>query len=84
MENREKTKKLKKEQEIQDICIKTNQIKPAFNMIWRKQILKIYLEETATDKAFNIAKNPEYDQQNRGISLIFYYTPILHKGREGA
>ena len=31
-------------------------------MIWRKQILKIYLEETATDKAFNIAKNPEYDQ----------------------
>ena len=53
-------------------------------MMWRKQILKIYLEETATDKAFNIAKNPEYDQQNRGISLIFYYTPILHKGREGA
>ena len=25
-------------------------------MIWLMQILRIYLEETATDKAFNIAK----------------------------
>ena len=53
-----------KKQEIQDISIKTNQIKLVFNMIWLMKILKIYLEELPRktfagkillDKAFNIA-----------------------------
>ena len=37
-------KKLKK-QVIQDIFIKTNWIKLAFNMVWIMKILKIYMEE---------------------------------------
>ena len=35
----------KKPQKIQDIFIKSNQTKPAFNTIWLTEILKIYLEQ---------------------------------------
>ena len=41
--NTEKIQKVK-EQQIQDVIIKTNQIKLVFN-IWLMEILKIYLEE---------------------------------------
>ena len=47
--NKERIKNLKI-QEIQDIFIKTNQIKLVFNMVWN------------TYKAFNIAKNQKYDE----------------------
>ena len=31
-------------------------------MIWFMQILKIYLEKTASDKVFNTAKNPKHHE----------------------
>ena len=53
-----------------------NLIKHAFNMIWLMEILKI-ARRTASgkilrDKAFNIAKNPEYDGYQRGFTSMVY------------
>ena len=49
-----------------------NQIKLVFNMIWLMEILKIQQKKAASDrvlryKAFNIAKNPKYDANERGL-----------------
>ena len=59
LKTKKEYKNLKK-QEIEDI-IKTNWIKHVFNMTWLMEILRIYLEESASDKvlddkALNIAK----------------------------
>ena len=64
-------------QEIQDILIKNNQIKPAFNMIWLMKILKIQPDLKASDKVFrkkpfNIAKNTKHDGYQGRLALIVY------------
>ena len=43
-------------------------------MTWLMEILKIYRKEqrkVLCDKAFNIAKNPEYDGHQCGITSVF-------------
>ena len=75
-----KNKELKnlKKQEIQDIVIKTNQIKLVLNMIWLMEVLKIQTEQLAAadkvlrDKASNIAKNLKYDGYQRGLGLMVH------------
>ena len=65
-----------KKHEIQTIFTKMNLIKPAFNMIWPMEIIKIQQEEqlliVLKDKAFNIAKNPKYDGYQRGLASMVY------------
>ena len=63
--NKERMQKLK-EQEIQNIFIRTNEINIAFSMIWLMDILRIFLEEQLLIKYYmlkylNIGKNPKYD-----------------------
>ena len=72
--SKERIQKLK-ETEIHDIFIKMNQRKLAFSMTWFKKFLRIYLKRAASDKilrdkAFNIAKNPEYDGHQRGLASM--------------
>ena len=43
--NKERTKKKKKKQLIQDVFIETKQMRIVFNTIWILEVLKIYLEE---------------------------------------
>ena len=41
-------------------------------MTWLVQILRIYLDEQLVIKAFNIAKNPEYDRYQKGLASVVY------------
>ena len=50
--------------------LKKNQL--VFNMTWLVQILRIYLDEQLVIKAFNIAKNPEYDRYQKGLASVVY------------
>ena len=66
-----------KKHEIQAIFTKMNLIKRAFSMIWHMEILKDIKRRMASDKilrdkAFNIAKNPEYDGYQRGFTSMVY------------
>ena len=51
-------------QQIQDLFVKMNQIKLAFNMKCFMEILR--------HKALNIAKNPQYDGCQRGYASMFH------------
>ena len=60
-------------QEIQDIFIKRNQIKFVPNITWLIENFKDLTrrkapDKTLHDKAFNIAKNSEYDGYQRGLA----------------
>ena len=58
--NKERIKNLKK-QEIQDVLIKTNQIKLVFNGDFKDLNKRTVADNILRDKAFNIAKNLKYD-----------------------
>ena len=58
--NKERIKNLKK-QEIQDVLIKTNQIKLVFNGDFKDLNKRTAADNILRDKAFNIAKNLKYD-----------------------
>ena len=45
VKNKKKTKKNLKKQEIEEIFIRTNQVKSASSMIWLMDVLRIFLEE---------------------------------------
>ena len=50
-------------------------MKPASNIIWLMEILRIYLEERLLIKyciICNIAKNPKYDRYQRGLNSMIY------------
>ena len=70
---------------IPDIIIKTNQRTLAFKMIWLKDLSrKIASDEVLYNKAFNIAKNPKYDGNQREYFLRTInqqknYKPIIRK-----
>ena len=67
MKNKE-FKNLKKE-EIQNIFIKTNQIKLVFNLIWLMEILTT-AEKVLGHKAFDIPKHPRCDGDQRGLASM--------------
>ena len=54
-----------KEQDIQDIFIKTKQTRPAFSITaygkFKRLPRKAVSDKVVRDKAFHIAKNPKYD-----------------------
>ena len=45
-----------------------NLIRLVFNMIWLVEILNRILR----NKAFNIAENPKYDRNQRGLASMVY------------
>ena len=54
-----------------------NLIKLVFNMIWHMEILKDIKRRTAFDQilreeVFTIAKNPKYDEYQRGLPSMVY------------
>ena len=66
-----------KKQEIQAVFTKMNLIRLVFSMAWLMEILKNLARRTVSDKmlrdkAFNIAKNPKYDEYQRGLGSMFY------------
>ena len=72
-------KKLKnfKKQDVQAIFTKMILIRLVFNTIWLMEIFKNIARRTASekflkDKAFNIAKNLEYNGYQRGLSSMVY------------
>ena len=81
LKTKKEFKNLKK-QETRAIFTKISLIRLAFNTIWLMGILKIKQEEKVLrDKAFNIAKNPKYDEYQRGLASMVYN--FLIKSRKG-
>ena len=76
--NKERIQKFKETRDTSYIK-KMNLIKLVFSMIWLMKILKIqkkyiyiYSDKVLRDKVFNIAKNPKYDEYQRGIASMVY------------
>ena len=63
--------RIKKKQEIQDIFIKTNWIKPAFNVMSYGDF-KDLTRKAASDNSSNIAKNPKYNGYQCGLVSMLY------------
>ena len=64
-----------KKKEIQTIFTKMKLIRLVFNMTWLMEILNIYQEEQILIKfykSFNVAKNPNYDGHQRGLTSMVY------------
>ena len=80
--NKERTKKKKKKQLIQDVFIETKQMRIVFNTIWILEVLKIYLEEQLLIKYHMIKHSILLKIQNIReiiVDLLQWFTNFLIK-----
>ena len=80
--NKERTKKKKKKQLIQDVFIETKQMRIVFNTIWILEVLKIYLEEQLLIKYHVIKHSILLKIQNIReiiVDLLQWFTNFLIK-----
>ena len=73
--NKERIQKLKETRDSRYIYQKQTRQRRLFNMIWLREILRIYLKasyKVLHDKAFNFAKNLKYDRYQRGLASKVY------------
>ena len=80
--NKERTKKKKKKQLIQDVFIETKQMRIVFNTIWILEVLKIYLEEQLLIKYHVIKHSILLKIQNMReiiVDLLQWFTNFLIK-----